>query len=156
MVNLEALHVHAICHLLQLLHLLNLLSILVYFCICSIGFRRADNSFFIYHHGFETIYLFLYVDDIILTTSLTTRLSSEFSMKDLRPHFFLGIDASWTAKGPFLSQTDFAEKTKNLTCVDTSTSNPCDIVTNTKSKLSLDGKHMADPTLHRSHASGLQ
>ena len=31
---------------------------------------KPDTSLFIYHHGDDTVYVLLYVDDIILTASL--------------------------------------------------------------------------------------
>jgi hypothetical protein len=39
----------------------------------SLGFvnAKADASLFSYHHGGDTIYLLLYVDDIVLTASST-------------------------------------------------------------------------------------
>ncbi|KAJ9567352.1 hypothetical protein OSB04_003318 [Centaurea solstitialis] len=66
--------------------------------ITSLGFSssKSDSSLFVYHHGRDTIYLLLYVDDIILTASspdlvnrVISRLSSEFKMTDLgAPSFF--------------------------------------------------------------------
>jgi hypothetical protein len=37
----------------------------------TLGFMEAksDTSLFIHHHGAETVYLLLYVDDIVLTAS---------------------------------------------------------------------------------------
>jgi len=37
----------------------------------TLGFveAKSDNSLFINHHGAETVYLLLYVDDIVLTAS---------------------------------------------------------------------------------------
>jgi hypothetical protein len=60
---------------------------------------KSDSSLFIFHRGLATVYLLLYVDDIILTASsmeLLRRtifaLQQEFTMKDLGPlHHFLGI-----------------------------------------------------------------
>jgi hypothetical protein len=60
---------------------------------------KSDTSLFIFHHGLDTVYLLLYVDDIILTTSSTellrrtiSALQREFIMKDIEPlHHFLGI-----------------------------------------------------------------
>ncbi|KAJ9553280.1 hypothetical protein OSB04_017325 [Centaurea solstitialis] len=58
----------------------------------SLGFlsSKTDTSLFTYHRGSDTIYLLLYVDDIILTASSPTlismvisKLSSEFPMSDL-------------------------------------------------------------------------
>jgi hypothetical protein len=66
-----------------------------------LGFAEAksDTSLFIYHHGAETAYLQLYVDDIVLTASseslprrIITSLQQEFAMKDLGVlHHFLGV-----------------------------------------------------------------
>jgi hypothetical protein len=32
---------------------------------------KSDTSLFIFHRGFETVYLLLYINDIVLTTSNT-------------------------------------------------------------------------------------
>jgi hypothetical protein len=65
----------------------------------SLGFTEAksDTSPFVFRRGQETVYLLLYVDDIVLTASSTqllqrviAALKQEFAMKDLGPlHFFL-------------------------------------------------------------------
>jgi hypothetical protein len=70
----------------------------------TLGFTEAksDTSLFIFHRGSDTVYLLLYVDDIILTASSTellrrtiSALQQEFAMKDLVPlHHFLSITAS--------------------------------------------------------------
>nr|GEV65606.1 putative polyprotein [Tanacetum cinerariifolium] len=98
--------------------------------IASIGFisSKSDNSIFTYHRGCDTIYLLLYVDDIILTISsaglvhrVISWLSIEFAMMDLGElSYFL------------------------------------DIAANTKSKLSSLGTPISDPTLYRSLADALQ
>jgi hypothetical protein len=53
---------------------------------------KSDTSLFIYRRGDDTIYLLLYVDDIVLTTSTAAHLlrtiialQREFAMKDLGP-----------------------------------------------------------------------
>jgi hypothetical protein len=62
----------------------------------SVGFIEAKSgtSLFIFHRGPDTIYLLLYVDDIILIASsmkllhrTISALQQEFAMKDLRPLF---------------------------------------------------------------------
>ena len=68
----------------------------------SLGFveAKADTSLFIYRRGTDTVYLLLYVDDIVLTASsveLLCRtigaLQQEFAMKDLGElHHFLGME----------------------------------------------------------------
>jgi hypothetical protein len=65
----------------------------------TLGFIEAklDTSLFIYRHGLDTVYLLLYVDDIILTASSTellhrtiSALQWEFTVNDLGPlHHFL-------------------------------------------------------------------
>jgi hypothetical protein len=58
-------------------------------------------SLFIYRHVEDTVYLLLYVDDIVLTTSSTDllqrtiiALQRKFAMKHLGPlHHFLGTTA---------------------------------------------------------------
>jgi hypothetical protein len=60
---------------------------------------KSDTSLFIFRHSSDTIYLLLYIGDIILTASSTellchtiSALQREFVMKDLEPfHHFLGI-----------------------------------------------------------------
>jgi hypothetical protein len=58
----------------------------------QLGFliSKADSSLFVHHSAAGTVYLLLYVDDMVLTGSnpsliktLITRLSNEFAMKDL-------------------------------------------------------------------------
>ncbi|GJW86280.1 ribonuclease H-like domain-containing protein [Tanacetum coccineum] len=77
---------------------------------------KTDSSLFIFHKGPDTTYLLLYVDDIILiasSTALMQRIISslhvEFAMTDLGPlDYFLGISATRTTAGIFLSQTKYA------------------------------------------------
>ncbi|GJS45526.1 ribonuclease H-like domain-containing protein [Tanacetum coccineum] len=109
-----------------------------------VGFQhsKTDSSLFIYHRGVDTAYLLLYVDDIILTASssgllqrIISSLKGEFAMTDLGPlNYFLGISATCTSSGIFLSQT------------------PVD----TEKKLGPEGALVDDPTLYRSLAEGLQ
>jgi hypothetical protein len=70
--------------------------------LASIGFveAKSDTSLFIYRRGKDTVYLLLYVDDIVLTASTAdlqrtiTAFQLEFAMKDLGSlHHFLGITA---------------------------------------------------------------
>jgi hypothetical protein len=69
--------------------------------VTTLGFieAKSDTSLFIFRRDSDTIYLLLYVDDIILTASsmeplrhTISALQQEFAMKDLGPlHHFLGI-----------------------------------------------------------------
>ena len=80
--------------------------------ICNI----KDPSPFICRHGKVTIYLLLYVDDMILTGNdstvlekLLTSLSKEFRMKDMGSlSYFLGIQVKYTSTGMFLNQEKYA------------------------------------------------
>ena len=83
---------------------------------------KSDTSLFVYHCGADTIYLLLYVDDIVLTASsdgLLRRtidaLQQQFSMKDLGPlHHFLGMQVQHTCSGLFLSQRQYMLEIANL------------------------------------------
>jgi hypothetical protein len=77
----------------------------------SLGFVEAkvDTSLFIFHQGASTVYLLLYVDDIILTASSTTLLCRTISTlqwefaKDLGLlHHFLDITVERCPDGMFL------------------------------------------------------
>jgi hypothetical protein len=77
--------------------------------LASIGFVKAKSnmSMFIYQRGADTVYLLLYVDDIVLTASTADLLQRtivtlqwEFTTKDLGPlHHFLGITAERRPQG---------------------------------------------------------
>jgi hypothetical protein len=81
----------------------------------TLGFieAKSDTSLFIFHHGSDTVYLLLYVDDIILITSSTellhriiSALQREFAMKDLGPlHHFLSITIKHRPDGLFSIST---------------------------------------------------
>jgi hypothetical protein len=86
----------------------------------TLGFveAKSDTSLFVHHHGEETTYLVLYMDDIVLTTSsqsllhrLVDALQWESSVKDLGVlHHFLGAllslappDSSFTSDSTLLT-----------------------------------------------------
>ncbi|GJR15371.1 ribonuclease H-like domain-containing protein [Tanacetum coccineum] len=122
------------------------------------GFTDSAHS----DYGPDTAYLLLYVDDIILTASSTSLLQriisllhAEFAMTDLGPlNYFLGISATRTTSGIFLSQTKYAteilEQAQMLNC------NPCRTPIDTEKKLGPEGSPVTDPTLYRSLAGSLQ
>jgi len=76
----------------------------------SLGFveAKSDTSWFVYYRGNETIYLLLYVDDIVLTASsldllqrTIAALQREFSMKDLGDlYHFLGMQSRDASSAP--------------------------------------------------------
>jgi hypothetical protein len=83
----------------------------------TLGFieAKSDNSLFIFCRGSDMVYLLLYVDDIILTTSSTellrrtiSALQREFAMNDLGPlHHFLCITVERRPDGLFLHQRTY-------------------------------------------------
>jgi len=131
----------------------------------QLGFSTSssDTSLFVLQDGGATVYLLLYVDDIVLTAStpallrrITERLHSEFAMTDLGDlHHFLGISITRSSEGLFLSQRQYAldllQRAGMAECHSTST--PVD----GRAKLSAsEGTPVADPTEYRSLAGALQ
>jgi hypothetical protein len=104
-----------------------------------IGFveAKSDTSLFIYQRRDDTVYLLLYVDDIVLT---------EFAMKNLGPiHHFLDVTAKRWPQGLFLHQRQYAidilERAGMFYC------KPCSTPVDTQAKLSEDdGPPVADMT----------
>ncbi|GJU33246.1 ribonuclease H-like domain-containing protein [Tanacetum coccineum] len=93
------------------------------------------------------------------STSLMQRIISslhaKFAMTDLGPlNYFLGISATCTTAGIFLSQTKYAieilERAQMLNC------NPCWTLVDTEKKLGPEGSPITDLTLYRSLAGALQ
>ncbi|WVZ89852.1 hypothetical protein U9M48_036205 [Paspalum notatum var. saurae] len=106
-------------------------------------------------HRDSVAYLLLYVDDIVLTASLTAllqhiteRLHTEFAMTDLgNLHHFLGVSVTRSSDGLFLSRRH------GLAWLCHSTATPVD----TQAKLSAtDGAPVADAAAYRSFAGALQ
>lgn len=83
----------------------------------SIGFVKSKSNLYllILHNCSVTIYILIYVDDIIITTSIQesdrsviTSLSLRFSLKDIGLlHYFLGIEVIYTPTAIFLSQLKY-------------------------------------------------
>jgi hypothetical protein len=77
---------------------------------------KSDTSLFVFWCGTDTVYLLIYVDDIVLTVSNATilqrtisALKRELAMKNLGPlHHFLGIFVQHQADRLFLTQRQFA------------------------------------------------
>ncbi|KAJ0970933.1 hypothetical protein J5N97_018892 [Dioscorea zingiberensis] len=86
----------------------------------ELGFipSRADTSLFIYNHDGVTVYMLVYVDDIIITGSsdqavnqLLQKLQAEFAIKDLGElHYFLGIEVKKTSTGIVLTQSKYTSE----------------------------------------------
>ena len=131
----------------------------------SLGFlnAKADTSLFVFHRGTDTVYLLLYVDDIILTASssevlrqIISALQHEFSMKDLgKLHHFLGMKVQHRDGCMFLSQQQYMMET--LDRAGMAECKPCSTPVDTNPKVSTDvGQPVQDPTYFRSLAGALQ
>jgi hypothetical protein len=124
---------------------------------------KSNTSLFIFWHGADTVYLLLYVDDIVLIASSATLLQQtisalkrEFVMKDLGPlHHFLGVFVQHQADGLFLTQRQFAhdilERAGMVDC------KPVSTLVDTQAKVSTKfGSPIADSTHFRSLIGVLQ
>lgn len=131
----------------------------------QMGFQtsKADTSLFIYKKENNFAYILLYVDDIVLTTSITSllqyiiaQLKRKFPMTDMGIfHHFLGIKADFNVTGLFLSQSLYAQEI--LDRAGMADCRPCTTPYDLKSKLSAtDGDPVPDPTAYRSLVGALQ
>jgi hypothetical protein len=131
----------------------------------TLGFieAKSDTSLFIFRRGSDTVYLLLYVDDIILTASSTKlprhtifAFQREFAMKDLGPlHHFLGITVERCPDGLFLHQRiytlDILKRAVMADC------KPCTTPVDLQAKLAGDsGSPVEDASQFRSIAGALQ
>jgi histone deacetylase 1/2 len=85
-----------------------------------LGFKasRADTSLFFLIKGSLTMFVLVYVDDIIVvssisnataTATLVKKLNEAFAIKDLEElHYFLGIEVSKVRDGIILTQEKYA------------------------------------------------
>jgi hypothetical protein len=83
----------------------------------SLGFTpsQVDISLFHYRRGSVTMFLLVYIDDIIVVSSSSTAvgallrdLKDDFALKDLGPlRYFLGIEVKHTSDGIHLSQAKY-------------------------------------------------
>jgi hypothetical protein len=123
----------------------------------------SNTSLFIFHRGSNTVYLLLYVDDIILNASSTkllhrtiSALQLEFVMKDLGPlHHFLDITVERRPVGLFLHQhtytLDILKRAVMLHC------KPCMTPVNLQAELAGDsGPLVGDASQFRSIVGALQ
>ncbi|XP_058217520.1 uncharacterized mitochondrial protein AtMg00810-like [Rhododendron vialii] len=86
----------------------------------QLGFQssKADTSLFLLPQGNHLTLVLIYVDDIVITgsdssyiTSLIQKLSQRFVMKDLGTlNYFLGIEITSSSSGIFLSQAKYASE----------------------------------------------
>lgn len=82
----------------------------------SFSISRSHSPLFYLHQGKSIVFLFLYVDDIIVTVNdpsllccFINRTHSEFYIKDLgQLNYFLGLEVSYTSDGLFVGQEKYA------------------------------------------------
>uniref|UniRef100_A0A2N9FI51 Reverse transcriptase Ty1/copia-type domain-containing protein n=1 Tax=Fagus sylvatica TaxID=28930 RepID=A0A2N9FI51_FAGSY len=131
----------------------------------ALGFHgsRSDSSLFIYKDSSITMYVLIYVDDIIITCSqssaiddLLKSLTADFAVKDLgNLNFFLGVEVIPNPQGAMLSQQryilDLLTRTKMVDAKPVIT--PMASSTNLSA---FDGEPFPDHTLFRSTVGALQ
>jgi hypothetical protein len=133
--------------------------------VISIGFSQScsDSSLSVLHYSIGTVYLLLYVDDMVLSASSTgllehimAKLKSAFAVKDMgNLKYFLGIDIRRTANGFYLSQANYVDDI--LERAGMSNCKPVATPADTRPKTSMtDGKPIADASFYRSMAGALQ
>nr|KYP38385.1 hypothetical protein KK1_040368 [Cajanus cajan] len=130
-----------------------------------LGFSKSkcDPSLFILSDSTVTIYMLVYVDDIILTSNspsllqkLIDQLHKHFSLKDLGTvDYFLGIEVKFLSQGRlFLSQDKYI--TDLLTRVKMDDSRGISTPMVGGQQLAKEGTLFDDPTLYRSVVGALQ
>jgi hypothetical protein len=133
----------------------------------SLDFKssRADTSLFFYNKGNISMFVLIYVDDIIVassvpsaTTALLNDLNKEFALKDLGDlHYFLGIEVNKASDGIVLSQEKYASDI--LKRVGMSDCKPVNTPMSTSEKLSVHEGGLlgpSDATQYRSMVGALQ
>jgi hypothetical protein len=130
-----------------------------------LGFHAstADPSLFTFKANHDTLYLLLYVDDIIITgtspsliTNLIHKLQTTFELKDLGPlHYFLGLQLHYHTTGFSVHQTKYASDL--LQRFDMTNCKPSSTPYSSTSRLTKDqGTPLVDPTSFRSLVGALQ
>jgi histone deacetylase 1/2 len=133
----------------------------------SLGFvpSKADTSLFFYNKGGVSIFMLIYVDDIVVASSsekavdaLLHDLGMDFALKDLGDlHYFLGIEVQRVSDGIILSQEKYANEL--LSRVNMQLCKTVDTPLSVSDKLSLhDGEALSgdDSTRYRSIVGALQ
>ena len=131
----------------------------------SIGFvkTKSDALLLVRHGAGDTLFVLVYVDDIIITGSNTlsvnqviTSLASKFSIKDLgNLHYFLGVEVIRSSNSLILTQTNYVNEILNDELM-----TDCKSVNTPMSASELltlsDGTHLTDATRYRRVLDRLQ
>jgi hypothetical protein len=131
----------------------------------DLGFHssKSDTSLFICRNSLYTIYVLIYVDDIIITSSsnqaidtLLSNLKSDFAVKQLGPlKFFLGIEVLNSPNGVLLSQQCYIKDI--LSCTKMLVVKPVHTPMASSTSLSAhEGEPFSDHTLFRNTVGALQ
>lgn len=132
----------------------------------SVGFvvSKFDASLFVRVVSALTLYVLVYVDDIIITGDVPSiiewfvkLLNSEFSLKDMGDiHYFLGIEVTWSSSGCLhLCQKKYIRDILIRCSMENAKSVPTPMVSS--SIMTRDrGERLEDPTEYRSLAGALQ
>ncbi|KAF5447193.1 hypothetical protein F2P56_032762, partial [Juglans regia] len=131
----------------------------------DLGFHASasDSSLFILSHSSDSIYVLVYVDDIVVTASTTSlitdfilALRQSFPVKDLGVlHYFLGIQVSRNSSGLFLSQHRYIANLLSRTNMHQSKTVSTPMASSTR-LTAVDGPSFEDPQLYRSVVGSLQ
>ncbi|CAM8882543.1 unnamed protein product [Rhodiola kirilowii] len=128
------------------------------------GFRacQSDTSLFVHSYAITTIYILVYVDDLIITGShsqlvqkFITDLNRTFALKDLGDlNYFLGIHIARSPSGITLSQHNYIIDV--LAWSKMLDSKPISTHGDPSSRLTLWGDAFSDPKLYRQIVGSLQ
>ena len=131
----------------------------------TLGFKAsvANASLFVLCHGLVTVYLFLYVDDIIITgndsstiSRIISELSAAFELKDLGPlRYFLGLQIEYKKAGFFVHQSKYILDLLTKHHMSDCKPAPTPMVTSPLVSASSDFD-LFDPTTYRSLVGALQ
>jgi hypothetical protein len=123
---------------------------------------KANTSLFIYRTKTVTIYLLIYVDDIIIIasdpsaiTELLQLLSVDFAVKDLGDlHYFLGVEVLKVESGLLLSQRQYIlDLLRKQKCMTKPISSP---MASSSSLSAFSSDQMEDQSLYRNTVRSLQ
>ena len=130
----------------------------------NLGFKNtiSDSSLFTFHNNGVTIYLLVYVDDIIITSNappfldaFISKLATRFSLKDLGDlSYFFGVEVMPHPRGIFISQKKYIA---DILCkANMEDAKPMATPLATHPPLTSNGTLLSDPTEYRSLIGSLQ
>jgi histone deacetylase 1/2 len=167
----DRVHPHYVCKLDKAIYGLKQAPRAWYARLCSqlikLGFTpsKGDTSLFYYNKGSHTMFVLIYVDDIVVASSsnaatqaLLRDLEQQFALKDLgNLHYFLGIEIKRSSDALIMSQTRYALDILKRSGMDKS--KPVDTPMSVTEKLSVtQGSSLGpdDSTKYRSLVGALQ